>query len=376
MSIPFIENPEFQELLEEVKSRSGEFEAQRHISNDIIEKFKKIGVYRAFVPKRFGGDARTPMDFLQMVEEMSKADGSAGWIASFGMNPFYLSALPVETIEKVWADGPDVVFAGGIFPPQSAKETEAGYEISGRWKFGSGCMGASVLGVGIKPDVEGGLPRMAVLPRDEVTIDETWDMIGMCGTGSHDLVIDHAVVPKEWTFVRGSASNLDDPVFKYPALSLATQVLSVPALGLSRAALEIVQESAAGRKSVTGAPNLGEREYVQIAIAKAQAKMKAAKLFFYESTESAWATIEAGGTPSKEQVNMLRLSSSHLNHECVDVVRTVYELMGMSSAENSNPMTRILRDSSLCSQHAFMGQVTYRNAGAMFFGHDPFPGYL
>lgn len=373
---PLIEHPDLPALLDDIRARAGEFEAQRYISDDIIERFKKLGVYRAFVPKRFDGDERDPGDFLRLIEEISMADGSAGWVASFGMNPFYLGALPLESIDKVWAKTPDVVFAGGIFPVQPAQKVANGYSISGRWKFASGCMGADLLGVGIVPDGDGQLPRMAVFPADKQVIEETWDMIGMCATGSHDLVLHKQLVSEEWTFIRGSKPNLVEPLFRYPSLSLATQVLAVTTLGLAREALRIIIDEAKGRQSVTGAPNVGEREYVQIAIGKAQAKMLACKAFFYQATEAAWQTIPEGGEPSDEQINQLRLSSSHLTHECVDVVRTVYEMMGMTSAENSHPMNRILRDSLLCSQHAFMGQITFRNAGAMAFGHPPYPGYL
>ena len=76
-----------------------------------------------------------------MIEDISIADGSAGWVASFGMNPVYLASLPLATLEKVYANGPDVVFAGGIFPPQPATFVEGGLEVNGRWKFSSGCMG-------------------------------------------------------------------------------------------------------------------------------------------------------------------------------------------------------------------------------------------
>jgi alkylation response protein AidB-like acyl-CoA dehydrogenase len=373
---PLIDHPKLNELLSDIRQRADDFEAQRHIDQDIIERFKEIGVYRAFVPKRFGGDERSPTDFLSLIETISMADGSAGWVASFGMNPFYLGGLPLETIDKVWAETPDVVFAGAIFPMSPAQEQDDSYVVSGRWKFASGCKGASLIGVGIKPETDGALPRMAVMPAEQVTIDETWDMIGMRATGSHDVVADNVTVPKEWTFVRGGSLSLTEPLFKYPSLSLATQVLAVTTLGLAREALNIITGEARGRKSVTGAPNLGEREYVQIAIGKAEAKIHACKAFFYQATDDVWATIMAGDEPSDAQINLLRLSSSHLTHECVEVIRTVYKLMGMTSAQNSHAMTRIYRDSSLVAQHAFMGEITFRNAGAMAFDHAPYPGYL
>ncbi|BBI54643.1 hypothetical protein HORIV_70640 [Vreelandella olivaria] len=98
---------------------------------------------------------------------------------------------------------------------------------------------------------------MAVLPRDQVKVDPTWDMLGMVATGSHDLVVEDAYVPEAWTFVRGGKPNVDTPFFRYPSLSFAAQVLAVTTLGLAREALDIVRAMAGGRKSVTGAPNLG-----------------------------------------------------------------------------------------------------------------------
>ena len=97
------------------------------------------------------------------------------------------------------------------FPPQKAEYADNCYTVSGRWPFGSGCMSAELIGVGIvSPDA---LPCMAVMPRSAVQIQENWDVIGMVGTGSHDIVVDSVKVPEEWTFIRGSSPNIDAPFF-------------------------------------------------------------------------------------------------------------------------------------------------------------------
>lgn len=367
---------EFDSLLADIRARRKEFEQQKYISADIIERFKKIGVYRALVPKRFGGDEKSPMEFLMMVEAIAAADGSAGWVASFGMNPAYLAALPPKTVEKVWENGPDVVFAGGIFPPQPARKVDGGYLVRGRWQFGSGCMGATVCGVGIMPEDGESLPRMAVMPRTMLKIERTWDVIGLIGTGSHDLVVEDVVVPEEWTFTRGGKPTVDAPFFRYPSLAFAAQVLSVVTLGLAREALDVLQATASGRTSVTGAPNIGDRSYVQIDVAKAEAKVRAARAFFYEATEDAWNAIMDGGQPTREQASLIRLAATNLTHECADAVRIAYQLSGMTSTYNDHPLSQLYRDAAMCTQHAFMGAITYQNAGAMFFGKDPLPGYL
>ena len=80
-------------LLSEVATRSQDFEHQRHISDDIISRFKQVGVYRALVPKIYGGDECSPAQFCELIEQIATADGSAGWVASFGMSPFYLQRI-------------------------------------------------------------------------------------------------------------------------------------------------------------------------------------------------------------------------------------------------------------------------------------------
>lgn len=123
---PQTNDERFEAMLNDVRTRArqGEFDRQRHISQDVIDAFKSHGIYRSLVPKRFGGDEASPGDFCRLIERISQADGSAGWVASFGMSPVYLAALPLSTIAQVYADGPDVVFAGGIFPPQPAERVE------------------------------------------------------------------------------------------------------------------------------------------------------------------------------------------------------------------------------------------------------------
>lgn len=367
----------FDQLLADIRRRRSEFQDLGYLPQDIVDQYKEVGIYRAFVPEKFGGDNKTPKQFLELVESISAADGSAGWVASFGMSPAYLASLPMATLEKIWGDSPDIVFAGGVFPPQEAKAVKGGYRVSGRWPFGSGCMGASLLGVGIKVEGEGPLPKMAVMPADQVSIDQsTWGVHGMKASGSFDLVVDDVFVPEEWVFIRGGKPTLDSPFFNYPSLSFAAQVLSVTTAGIAREAIDMVLAMAAGRKSVTGAPNIGDRHYVQIEIAKAEAKLRSSRAFFYEATDAAWASVLSDGKPTREQTSLLRLATTNLTRECAEVVRSVYQLAGMTSTYYQNHLSSCFRDVHMATQHAFMGEITYQNAGAMLFGQDPLPGYL
>ena len=366
----------FDQLMVDIRARSDEFAAQHYVSDDIVERFKDIGIYRAFVPKEYGGDERTPVEFLLAIEALSEADGSAGWVASFGVCESYLGALPLEVVQETWKN-PDDVFAGAMFPLQPAKVVDEGYLLNGRWKWASGCMSAARLGVGIIPEVEGALPAMAVLPAELAEIDTgSWDTHGMSGSGSFDLVLEDVLVPKEHAFIRGGPLTPEGTFFRYPTLALATQVLAVTGIGVAQAAINTVLDSAAGRVSSTGAPNLGDRPHAQMEMAKADARLRSARLFFYDSVERAWETLDRGEELDLETKSMMRLSCTHLSRECAEVARAAYLVSGMEAAENANHLSRCFRDAHMPTQHAFMGEITFQNAGAIMFGRDPLPGYV
>lgn len=372
-----IEETALDSLLAAIRARRLEFSEDQQVSADIVEAMKKAGLYRAMVARRFGGDEMPPVDFLRLIETISEADGSAGWVASFGFSATYLSALPLPTLETMYAQGPDVVFAGGIYPPQRAVPVEGGFEVSGRWSWGSGSTGADLIGVGIKVEGgnSGGLPLIAVMPASKVTIERNWDVIGLKGTGSHDMVVEKVVVPKEWTFVRGGPSSLDTPLYRYPSMALAAQVLAVVGLGVARASLDFLIGIAGGRTSITGAPTLADRPYVQTDIARAEAELRSARAFFYEITEQAYALLVAGDPLSMETRALLRLASSNAARVGADVTQAVYRLSGTTGIANNHPIARNMQDAMIVPQHAFLSDGTWQNAGRVLLGLESAPGF-
>ncbi|MCJ1887236.1 acyl-CoA dehydrogenase family protein [Pseudomonas sp. LA21] len=366
---------DFEQVLDEVRRRRQEFDLRSHVPRDMIERFKDVGIYRAATPKCFGGTAMAPADFLRLIERISEADGSAGWVASFGSASTYLAALPRESQAELYAKGPDLVFAGGLFPLQPAEQVEGGWKVTGTWKFASGCKGADVLGVGIGAAGPGGRPRTALLPASQVEIVENWDVVGLKGTGSHDLRLDGAFVEDRWTFIRGGEATIDEPLYRYPTIAYAAQVLAVVNLGLGRAALDEVIRMASGG-GITGAPKLADRAYVRLEVGKAEADLRGARSFFYDATEEVWASILAGNPVTPEQVSLLRLAAVHVSRAGAAAVQRAYGLAGTSAIYLGNPLQRYLRDAMVVTQHAFLSDGMYDGAGAVFLGVPPIPGYL
>lgn len=370
-------NVSFETLLDAIRGQHDQFDTAQEVSADIIELMREAGIYRALVSRQFGGDEVSPADFIRMIERIAEVNGSAAWVASFGHTAAYITALPVETLRAIYADGPDVNICGALFPPHSAPAVEGGFLVSGKWKFGSGTPGADLVGVGIKAEGlnDGGMPRMALLPRDKVAIARNWDVIGLRGTGSHDVVVDKVLVPQEWTFVRGGPSSLDSPLYRYPVMSLAAQVLAVVGLGVARAALNTFIEMANGRGSITGAPVLADRAYVQNDVAEAEAKLRSARAFFYEAIEDAFAMLQAGDPLPVEKANLLRLSSTHVAAVGVEVAQIAYKLSGTTAIYKDHPIARNMNDALVVAQHAFLSSGTWQNAGRVLLGMESVPGF-
>ncbi|KQU32956.1 alkylation response protein AidB-like acyl-CoA dehydrogenase [Rhodococcus fascians] len=365
------------DVLVELAQRRTEFRDQRFVSPDFVARLKEIGIYRAATPRCFGGDPQAPADFLRTIEKISVVDGSTGWVASFGSALIYLAALPVDTQAELYAEGPDVVFAGGLFPVQPAATTDRGFLVDGRWKFASGSMGADILGVGIPgDDSTGGKPRTALLRPKDVEIVQEWDVVGMRGTGSFDLVVNKVEVAREWTFIRGGAATIDEPLYRYPTIAYAAQVLAVVGAGVARSALDYAVQVGAGRSGITGAPKLADRPYYRIAVAEAEAALRSARAYFYEVTDEVWSAVLNGLEPTDAQNAHLRLASTHLAKISAATAAKVVEISGTGAIYASHPLQQWTGDALVPQQHAFLGPAVLDAAGAVLMGLPPtVPGF-
>jgi alkylation response protein AidB-like acyl-CoA dehydrogenase len=360
-----------EDVLAELTERREEFRKQRYVSKDFVAQLKTLGLYRSSTPERFGGEPMPPAKFLELVERISTVDGSTGWVASFGSQLIYLGSLPLESQAELYADGPDVVFAGALFPVQQAAPTERGFLVNGRWKFASGCMAADIICVGIQgDDTTSGKPRGALVRPDRLEIVQDWDVIGMQGTGSFDLVAKDVEVDREWTFIRGGEPVIDEPLYRYPAITYAAQVLSVVSAGVARAALNFAEDVGSGRAGITGAPKLADRAYYRAGIAEAEATLRSARAYFYEAADEAWQTLVDGGDVSDEQNAHLRLSAAHLARTSAQVVHQVVSLSGTAAIYQDHPLPALLGDALVPQEHAFLSPAIYDAAGAVLMGQQ------
>ena len=330
--------PTLDDVIAEVAARRDEFDRLGHVPRDMIGTMKRAGIFRASTPRCFGGDALPPATFMRTRERIAAVDGSAAWVAAFGSANVYLASLPLETQEEIYATGPDQVFAGGLYPLQMAEAAPGGWRATGRWRFASGCKGADWLGVGIgvpatqKDGTPGVQALTAVCPATEVEIVENWSVLGMQGTGSHDLRLDGKLFGAAWTCRRGGDSVIDEPLYRYPAVAYQAQVHAAVNIGLARAALDILAGMSGIARATTTGPRLADRAYYRIEL-------------------------------------------RHAAHASAEVVQTAFRVAGMAAVQKTHRLQHILRDAMVVAQHAALNEGTFEGAGAVLAGLPPGMAY-
>ena len=168
---------------------------------------------------------------------------------------------------------------------------------------------------------------------------------------------------------------MDAPIYRYPPLGLAAQVLAVVGLGVARGALNAIAGLAKSRASITGAPRLADRAYVQSEFAKAEAALRSARAFFYEATEAVWSEVRRDANSSVETAAALRLAATYAARTAAEVARVAAGLAGTTSIYAGHELARAQCDSLVVAQHAFLSEGTYQSAGRILLGFPNEPGF-
>lgn len=363
-------------ILTELAERRTEFHEQGYVSRDFIENSFKLGIFRHATPTRFGGEPMSTSDFLKIIERFGRVDGSAAWVIGFASSNTYLGALPLDTQAKIYAAGPDIVHAGGLFPMAKAIRTEDGYRVSGRWKFASGCMAADYISVGLIDEAAGGKPRAAIVPKEQVRIIQDWDVSGMRASGSFDTEVEDVIIPFEWTFVRGGEPLIDEPLFQYPLIGYQAQCHAAVGLGVAQGALDYAQHAGSYR-GITGAPPAGERAYYRYEFSRAYAALNSARSWFLDVADNVWETVNSGQKVSSDQKAQIRLSATHVSDISAQVVHDVSKISGAKIIGSSHTLNLIRLDAQVPQLHVALSQHVYDDAGAVLLGLQPTtPGFL
>lgn len=347
---------------EEADRRAAEIEGLRRLPDDIAAALVDTGLFRAWVPKAYGGDEADMATVLDLVEELAFYDGSTAWCGMIGTTTSAASAfLPADWAERIYGN-PRTVTGGFAMPAAVGERVDGGMRVTGQWQWGSFTQHCTWIGGGLMLD---GLPVFAYFQRDQVEILDTWRVAGLKGTGSNDYRVADAFVPEgRWIPLLDPEPVTDGTLYRFPFFGRLALTIASVAIGLARRAHHELVQTAAVKKPFGSSRSLAERAVIQADAAKAEAAFLSARAFLRGVVEEVW----QAGRPTDEHRRLIRLASTNATWQSARAVDLLYNAAGGSAIHDTAALQRVFRDVHVLTQHGMVAERTYEPVGRMGLG--------
>ena len=351
---------------------------QGSIPPPLVEALYDAGVFKAMLPREVGGLEAEPVEWLRMIEEFARINASVGWMA-FIQSGVGLTFLDPERFERFRLRG-----GGRLILAMSlgrlggtAVKAEGGYRISGRWPFASGSPYATWLGgMSVVCDSAGapvldanGQPQrlLAIWPADQARIIDTWDGLGLRGTGSGDIEIADLFVPDE---------QVNPGFYGPPAYDRALfRIKEMPevghgahALGIASAALQSFVAAVNSRPIPGSARHLamGHMQAHQIAFARADVLVRAARALLHDTVRAAYEDVKASQELAVELRVRLREANIFSVRAAKEAVGLIFEMAGSSAVYRGRAIEQAFRDINTAANHTNYVESAYSSIGSYF----------
>src|SRR5438128_10560429 len=272
------------DLLPALRERAPHIEHLRRLPNETLKEFQEAGLFRALQPKRYGGYELDPEVFFQAGIDIGTVCGSSAWILTVvGVHNWQLALFPPQAQEDVWHEDPSGQISSALAPTGTVERVDGGFRLRGRWSFSSGCDFCQwvVLGGIVPPTQEDAPPdvRSFLVPRSDYIIDDNWHVMGLCGTGSKDIVVENAFVPEYRThsyldafYLRHPGTALNDGrLYRLPFGLLFAYTLSAAAIGVATGAFAAFREQQQRRVNLRDGGRVAEDPFAQLRLAESAA---------------------------------------------------------------------------------------------------------
>ena len=369
-------------LAPHIRAVREELEATRRVPPSLVQAINDAGLFRPYLPRAMGGSELPPLTVYRVIEEISKVDGSVGWCTMIASGVSLLSGwLRPDVGRALFGQPPDVRVAGSLRPEGQAYPVEGGYRIRGRWDFASGINHANwllctcaIMDGDTPRQTPAGAPatRVMLIPADAATIVDTWSVVGMCGTGSHDFIVDDVFVPAPHSFSLTEPPQAPGPLYHPRLLFVVLWTGTVAnSLGIARGAMDAFIALATQARSTMSPTLLRDRALVQTQVAEAEAILSAARAYVLTSVGAAWEAVCAGVPDPSYEIAQARLAITHGMHEAVRVVDRLFHAAGTNAIYRKHGLERYFRDVHTAVQHAAGLPVHIESAGKVFLGLRP-----
>jgi indole-3-acetate monooxygenase len=356
---------------------SGEAEAierTRRLTAPVVSALIENGLYRALLPQSLGGAEAAPEAFMQMLEEIAKADASTAWcLGQCTVCAMIAASLDHDTAREIFNAGPGILAWGAI--AHEARAVEGGYRVTARWDFASGSRQASWLGAHVRIVGADGTPRKnadgspevrtILFPVASATLHDVWQAIGLAGTGTDAYEVSDLFIPERFTAFRDVPSALREtgPLYRIGTGSTFSLGFAAVSLGVARATLDAAIALARGKHQSLAAHTMRDNQAVQGLIGRTEGDLRAARAYLYATANAMWRDLSASGEFSTAHRGAVRLAATWTIHQSARVVDTAYHMAGATAVFRGNPFERRFRDMHAIAQQIQARDTHYEDVG-------------
>ncbi|MDN5894538.1 MAG: flavin-dependent monooxygenase [Nocardioides sp.] len=351
-------------LLPGIAKRARQTDELGAVPSETIAELRDAGLFRMLQPRPFGGAEADPVLFYEVVRELSAVCGSTGWVASvLGVHPWQLGLFDERAQHEVWGRDPDTLVSSSYAPVGRLREVDGGYTLSGHWSFSSGCDHASwaLLGGLVVGDEGRPVDFMTLLvPRTDYRIEENWDVTGLRGTASNDIVVEQAFVPAhrvmrnyEQAQMRGPGQSVNTgPLYRIPFAAIFTSTVTAPVIGAAMGCYDAYVTAMRDRLRLSlGGGSFVEDQFAHVAVARAASEIDAAVLQMDRNIDELQAFAGRGEDIPMELRLRTRRDQVRGTERALEAIDELFKTAGGNSLRRGNPIERCWRDAHAGSVH-------------------------
>ncbi len=347
-----------------LQKNAAKTEEDRRVAEENIQAIADAGLFRITVPKRYGGYEVNIHTKLEVSAAIAEGCGSTAWaVTLINVCNWFTSLFSQQAQDDVFGADPNARVAGVLAPSAKTRRVDGGLIVTGKWYYSSGSLHATWGLVGIPIVNEAGVQvdqGVALIPMQQLSIEDTWYVAGMKGTGSNAIVANEVFVPDHRTMSLPRAIEGDYPTelkheaaYRAAFVPVAVLVLIGPQLGMGRAALQYVIEKAPQRSiAYTSFQKQTDSVAFQLQIADAAVKIDTAHLLAYQAADDIDEAAASGVYPDMTRRARIRAYSGAAIRHITDAIDILLSAHGAGSFALSSPMQRIWRDSNTAARHA------------------------
>lgn len=355
-------------------SRSDDIEAERKLPDDIVEALTNTGVFRMNMPRSWHGPQLTSMQQVEVIEEISRGDASAGWCVMIGCDAGIYSGYLDDAVGRNLYPHLDMVQAGWVYPIGVAEEIDGGYKVSGQWMFCSGSSHADMIAAGCTVYRNGepvigpaGLPewRLVLAPKSHWKIEDTWHTTGLRGTASNDYTTleTSLLVPREHSF-SFLEPRREGELWQKPD-TILRKMSGVP-LGLARQLIDETTQLMQTKSNRNGKGRYRDNPRVKRAIAESEMRLSGARAYVFHALENQWRRLESFEPMTTKERGDVWLSRLNAFQVAVDVAKLLFETVGAEAIYTEKTvLDRGLRDALTMAQHIVGQRRELESVGAL-----------